>query len=213
MSAFFYKGIPNYSLEGFRAVRSAIDNLSNILHIAELVNTCGHCRIDDYQADFDFAVFTGDFCRALVRKADGFFSMAIPFQVVDDGEAVYFNFDAVGEVVSGLFISVLRNAIVTTGSGLISHEEIICSICDNFGLDISTATRYYDAFASLLADDHGYFRFDDDPINEDGSVHPRYHFDFFYKNSTSIKLGIDRRADIECFYALFDGGREKHYLR
>lgn len=213
MSAFFYKGVPAHRLEGFCAVRSAVDNLSNILQLAELINTCGHCRIDDYQVDFDFVIFSGDFCRALIRKTDGFFSMAIPFQVIDEGEVVYFNFDAIGEPVSGRLISILRNAILTTDGRIISHEEIVCSICDSFGLDVSEATHYYDAFASLIADDHGYFRFDDDPKNEDGKVHPRYHFDFFYKNSSSIKVGIDRHADIECFYSLFDGDREKHYLR
>lgn len=213
MSAFFYRGIPNYRLEGFRAVRSSIDNLSNVLQLAELINTCGHCKVDGYQEDFDFVIFTGDFCRALIKKSDGFFSMSIPFQVVDDGGAIWFNFDAAGEPVSGRLISILRNAILTAGDGVFSHEEIVCSICDSFGVEVSEATHYYDAFASLLADDHGYFRFDDDPYNENGNVHPRYHFDFFYKNSTSIKLGIDKRADIECFYMLFDGGREKHFLR
>ncbi|TBU98771.1 hypothetical protein [Phytopseudomonas dryadis] len=213
MSAFFYKGIPGYCLDGFCAVRSSTDNLSNILHLAELINTRGHCRTADYDPDFDFAIFTGDFCRALVKKRDGFFSMAIPFQLINDGETIYFNFDPAGEAVSGRFISILRNAILTAAHSFISHEEIVCSISDSFGLDISEATHYYDIFASLLADDHGYFRFDDDPDNEDGCIHPRYHFDFFYKNSSSIKLGIDKYADIECFYSLFDGKQKKHYLR
>lgn len=213
MSTFFFKGIPSYRLTGFCAVRDALDNLSNVLHLAELVNTCAHCRIDAYEDGFDFAIFTGDYCRALIRKDDGFFSMALPFQVIDNGETINFNLDSFGEEVSGRFISIIRNAILTAQSGVMSHEEIVCSIADSFGLDISDATNFYDAFAALLADDHGYFRFDDDPKNSNGDIHPRYHFDFFYKNTSAIKIGIDSHADIDFFYGLFDSGRPKHYLR
>jgi hypothetical protein len=213
VSTFFFKGIPNYRLTGFSPVRDALDNLHNVLHLAELINTCSHCRIEAHEAEFDFAIFTGDYCRALIRKDDGFFSMALPFQIIDNGDTISLNFDIFGEEVSGRFISIVRNAILTAKSGVISHEEIVCSIADSFGLDISDATHYYDAFAALITDDHGYFRFDDDSKNANGDIHPRYHFDFFYKNTSTIKIGIDVHADIDCFYDLFDSSRSKHYLR
>ncbi|MFP0198000.1 hypothetical protein ACKJSM_22870 [Pseudomonas sp. PHC1] len=139
--------------------------------------------------------------------------MSIPFQIIDDGYKVCFNCDAIGEEVSGRFISILKNAILTSQGGTHSHEEIICSITDSFGMDVSEAIIYYDAFAAILSDDHGYFRFDDDKKNENGKIHPRYHFDIFYKNSSSIKIGTDAAVDIDCFYSLFDGSLPKHYLR
>jgi hypothetical protein len=212
VSSFFFKGIPQNRLAGFCAVRDTLDNLSNTLHLAELVNTCAHYRIKDYHEQFDFAIFTGDYYRALIRKQDGFFSMTLPFQLIDNGETISFNLDNFGEEVNGRFISIIRNAILTARSGVISHEEIVLSISDSFGLDVSDATHYYDAFAALLAEDHGYLRFDDDLNNANGDIHPRYHFDFFYKNTSSVKIGIDGLADIDCFYNLFDSGRPKHYL-
>ncbi|CAI8957082.1 DUF2326 domain-containing protein [Pseudomonas chlororaphis] len=213
MTAFFFKEVPDYRMDGFVAVRNSFDNLSNILHLAELVNTCGHCKLSAYDEDFDFAIFSGDYCRALIRKSDGFFSMAIPFHIVDEGEKVSFNFDLVGVEVSGSFISIMRNAILTSRQGAPCHDEIVYSIATDFGLDIADALLYYDAFLALIADDHGYFRFDDDPDNENGEIHPRYHFDFFYKNTSSIKIGTDKAVDINCFYSLFDGALPKKYLR
>lgn len=211
MSAFFYTGIPAFKLANFRAVRSALDNLSNILEIADLVNTCDHHMTKSHQNNFDFAIFSGSHCRALIRKSDGYFSMAIPFQIINNEKTLRLNYDEIGEEVSGKLISILRNAI-STSREFISHEEIVCSICDSFGLEVSEATYYYDAFASLLAEDHGYFRFDDDEKNQNGRVHPRFHFDFFFKNSSSVKFGIEKPADIDCFYSLFDSTWEKHYL-
>ncbi|MCQ3024743.1 hypothetical protein NLO74_01770 [Pseudomonas tremae] len=213
MTAFFFKGVPDFRMNDFCAVRDNLDNLENILQLAEMVNTCGHCKISDYEDDFDFVIFSGDYCRALIRKSDGYFSMTIPFQIVDDGSRVYFNYDLIAEEVSGIFISILRNAILTCQGGVHSHEEIICSLVDSFGLSVTEAIPYYDAFATLLMDDHGYFRFDDDPKNENGNIHPRYHFDFFFKNTSSIKIGLDAPVNIECFYSLFDGTVPKHYLR
>lgn len=213
MTAFFFKNIPEYHMRKFCAVRDTLDNLDNLLNLAEIVSTSAHCKLARYEDDFEIAIFSGDYCRALVKKSDGYFSMTIPFQIVDDGGRVYFNHDETKEEVSGRFISIMRNAILTSKEGTHSHEEIICSIADSFGLGVQDAVQYYDTYATLLTDDHGYFRFDDDPDNANGNIHPRYHFDFFFKNTSSIKIGTDAVVDINCFYSLFDGGVPKHYLR
>lgn len=213
MTAFFFREVPEYHMRKFCAVRDTLDNLENIIQLAELINASGHCRIPAYTPDFDVAIFSGEYCRALIRKSDGYFSMTIPFQIIDDGYKVCFNYDAIGEEVSGRFISIIKNAILTSQSGTHSHEEIICSLADSFGLSVAEAIVYYDAYAALLADDHGYFRFDDDPKNANGDIHPRYHFDFFFKNTSSIKIGTDEVVGIDCFYSLFDGGLPKRYLR
>ncbi|WP_084682827.1 hypothetical protein [Perlucidibaca piscinae] len=211
MSIFYYKDIPESRLKGFRPVRSALDNLSNILEIVELVNTCGHHMTTLHQENFDFVIFTGDHCRALVKKPDGFFTMAIPFQAINDGEILRFNCDEVGEEVSGKLLSILKNAI-STSKIQISHEDIIFSFCESFDLEVHEAIYYYDAFASLLSEDHGYFRFDDDEINQNGKIHPRFHFDFFFKNSSSVKIGIERPVDINFFHSLFNRTQDRYFL-
>jgi len=213
MTAFFYKKIPEYQLNEFIAVRDAFDNLSNVINFIEIINTCAHCKLNDYEEDFDLVMFSGEYRRALIKKSDGFFSMAIPFQVLDIGDRISLNLDNFGVEVSGQFISIMRNALETSRKSNFSHEDIVLSLCENFSLELNEAIFYYDAFVSLVSEDHGYFRFDDDLANENGKFHPRYHFDFFCKNSSSIKIGVDKPIDINCFYALFDSNYTKHYLR
>ncbi|USD20202.1 hypothetical protein ACJJIC_16925 [Microbulbifer sp. ANSA002] len=212
MSAFYFKNVPDYRMRGFIAVRDAFDNLRNILQIAEIVNTCPTCLSSHHEADFDFVIFSGSFSRALISKSDGYFSMSIPFQIIDHGEHISFNFDKAGTEVDGQFISIMRNAILTSRDECFSYDDIVHSIHESFGLEIPDATHYYDAYIALLMEDHGYLRFDDDPDREDGNIHPRYHFDFFYKNSSSVKIGIKSAADIDCFHSLFDSSRPKRYL-
>lgn len=213
MTAFFFKEIPPFRMRGFRPVRDVFDNLRNVLHLVEIMNTCGHCKTGGYDAGFDIAVFSGRYNRALVRKTDGFFSMAIPFQIVDHGNTVSYNYDFIGEAVDGQFISIMKNALVTYRDGGASHEDIVISLAESFDLEVGDAILYFDAFVALLADDHGYFRFDDDPHNENAQFHPRYHFDFFFKNTSAVKIGSDDLVDIECFYALFDHTYPKRYLK
>lgn len=214
MSAFFYNGIPSYYMQGFRAVRGTLDNLFNVLQAIEIVNCCQSLMVEPLDRDFDFdlAVFTGDYHRFLIKKDDGYFSMAIPFQVIIESENVSFNSDFLSQKVSGQLISIFKNAISTVNGLHHSHDEVVLSLVDNFNLNFKDALVYYDAFTSLLADDHGYFRFDDDAEHENGHIHPRYHFDIFYKNTSAIKIGCLQHDRLECFYSLVDKNISKKYL-
>lgn len=213
MSKYFYSQLPIYLMKNFCAVRDSLDNLTNVLNVAEIVNTNHHKSAQNGRdQEFDVAIFAGDYRRILIKREGGYFSMAIPFQIIIRGHQLSFNSNSLEEEVSGRFIAIMRNCIQTTKEKAVSHEDIIYSLMENFNLDIPDAMKYFDEFASLIAEDHGYFRFDDDPINENGDFHPRYHFDFFYKNSTSIKIGYDRVAQLNCIYSLFDNSIPKKYL-
>jgi hypothetical protein len=212
MSSYYFSNIPPYHLEKLIAVRDSYDNLLNILQIAEIVNCCSHCRNDNHN-NFDFAVYTGGYARVLVKKELGYFTMTMPFQIIEYDENITFNYNACALPVHAQFISIMRNAVEACRTYGYSHEDIISSLCDNFDLDVRTAVNYCDVFTSLISDDHGYFRFDDDEANAQGNIHPRYHFDFFYRNSTSIKLGVDRNITSSYFLSLFDKSLEKPYLR
>lgn len=212
MRVLYGKGVPHYHIKKFRAVRSSEDNLHNILNIIEAVEIYPGLISENYCHDFDFCLFLGGVTRALVRKEDGLFSMSIPFQVVDEGERFFFNDNFLKEKVDGKLISILRNAIEVVRTDGKMHEDVILSISESFSLELHEATRYCDAFFVAISEDSGYFRFDDDPDNEDGDIHPRLHFDFFYSRSGSIKMGIDASPDFETLCSLFLPGENRPYL-
>lgn len=139
--------------------------------------------------------------------------MAMPFQILDFDQQIAFNIDFYDQNVEGYFISLMRNAIKSTRNKQISFDDIVFSLHQDFELPIDSSIRYANIFIHLMSEDHGYFRFDDDPANQNGDYHPRYHFDFFCKNSTAVKIGTDVHVDIDCFYSLFDNTHTKHYLR
>lgn len=214
MTVLFFKDIASFRMNRFKAIRSTLDNFSNVLEVVDIINACSPEQMTGDENNFDIALFTGDQSRILVKKSDGYFSMAIPFQIVNNGESISFVCHQIEEEVSGFFTSLMKNAINTSEGKLVSQENIIFSLADSFGLDFSEAIKYSEIFSTLISDDHGYFRFDDDPDPKrmNGDIHPRYHFDIFFKDTSSIKIGYDRHADINSFYSLFDRNKPKEYL-
>ena len=171
MTVLFFKDIASFRMNRFKAIRSTLDNFSNVLEVVDIINACSPEQMTGDENNFDIALFTGDQSRILVKKNDGYFSMAIPFQIVNNGEGISFVCHQIEEEVSGYFTSLMKNAINTSEGKLVSQENIIFSLTDSFGLDFSEAIKYSEAFSTLISDDHGYFRFDDDPdpsrMNED----------------------------------------------
>lgn len=212
MSAFLYKDLPEHYTKKLRAVRDPLDNLFNILVIIEAINSCPDCQVQQDNELFDIAVYTREFNRFFIKKSDGYFSMSNPFQVIIDNGDISFNCDLMEAPVSGIFIAVMRNIIQTIKSSLHSHDEVIISLVDDLSLTMDDAEIYYDTFSSLISEDHGYFRFDDDPDRENKDIHPRYHFDIFYKDSAAIKIGYGKFSELECFLSLADKNKPKKYL-
>lgn len=194
------------------AVREPVDNLWNVLVVVEAINCDPYYSPTADDNNFDLALFTQNCQRFLVKKADGYFSMSNPFHVIVQGDVISFNCDQLQERVGGMLVSILKNAITTFKHDGHSHENIIVSLSENFGLDIQESIRYYDTFASLISEEHGYFRFDDDDVNANGHIHPRYHFDIFCTNSSALKVGTTRVDEIDYFLSLADKTVEKKYL-
>ncbi len=211
MSIYLFENIPDYHLSGFVPVRNSYDNFLNILNFVETINSCNHCRTDN-EEQADLAIFTECSARILIKKEFGFFTMHLPFQIIDHIENVSFNYDECNMPVTSIFISIMRNCVKACRDYGYSHEDILESIMANYSVNFREAVNYCDIFTNLITEDHGYFRFDDDEDHENGRIHPRYHFDFYYKNSSSIKIGIERNISFNFFKNLFDHEIERPYV-
>lgn len=211
MSLYLFNNVPAQYLDKFCAVRDAFSNLENLLVTAEIVNSC-HESWNKKTSDFDLLISTGTHKRILVKKPDGFFTMNLPFQVIEYETNIFFNYNAYALPVNYEFISRCRNIITTCENGNFSHETIAIEQYENFDRNWEQATLYSDAISSLLLSDHGYFRFDDDLANANGKIHPRYHFDFFCNNSTNVKIGTNVRINDGFFLDLLDVSKDRPYL-
>jgi len=215
MSKYFYRGISRHYMNKFVAVRKPYDVLHNIINIMEISSLYKKKEAND-EDDYNILITTGVCNRILVRnvKLDGFSSMHLPFQVNDDGDYISFTDKVSGIDVDGVFMSCAKNIIDFLSLNSFSYDDIVLNLHESFGSSFTfeESVKYADTIISLLINDHGYFRFDDDEKNENGRIHPRYHLDFFCNNSTNIKIGSRVELKSVFFVDLFDISKNRPYL-
>lgn len=99
--------------------------------------------------------------------------------------------------------------IFTASNGIVNEDE--------FFEVISDAEEYRSSLASivreLLTYESGYVRFDNDPDNEDGEVHPLNHIDVFFSQSSTFKLGLDNQIDHSDLIDILDRRTQCHFVR
>ena len=68
-------------------------------------------------------------------------------------------------------------------------------------------------FLDLLVFEPAYIRFDEDAKRQDGDIHPLYHFDIFYSNAPSLKIGSKAKIDFDEFNRMLEkNGQSCKYL-
>ena len=70
-----------------------------------------------------------------------------------------------------------------------------------------------DIFLDLLVFEPAYIRFDEDAKRQDGDIHPLYHFDIFYSNAPSLKIGSKAKINFDEFNRILEkNGQSCKYL-
>lgn len=64
----------------------------------------------------------------------------------------------------------------------------------------------------LLLWEEGYIRYDDDPANVKGAVHPRFHLDVFYSSAATFKLGLKQSIEHTVFADILNINTDCRFL-
>ncbi len=68
-------------------------------------------------------------------------------------------------------------------------------------------------YLELLILEDGYIRFEEDETREHPKIHPRFHFDIFYTNGATFKLGASNKTTLSSFIDLLNLKTECFYLQ
>ena len=91
-------------------------------------------------------------------------------------------------------------------------EDIVKTDLDMITSD-NLINEVLDIFLDLLVFEPAYIRFDEDAKRQDGDIHPLYHFDIFYSNAPSLKIGSKAKIDFEEFNRMLGkNGQSCKYL-
>lgn len=136
------------------------------------------------------------------------YSLAFPF-FVSEKEGVFsfksHSHSSIDHRVTSDLLSLLEAPRVFSSSEVLEFAESVDDIAQ-FDFQI------WALFRDLLMSEEGYIRYDYDEKHQNGHYHPINHFDVFFSNSSTFKLGLRSRTDIDAFIDLLDGNTECHYV-
>ena len=125
-----------------------------------------------------------------------FISIQFPFDIIKVSNGLRFKFKGIN----------VDSKVVSDGLSLLTQLEDkypdIRQILDSDNENIDNDT--YDILGSLSLLDFGYPRFDYDPKNEKGDIHPLHHLDINYSKYGTFKIKLPNRITMQHFEDIFD---------
>lgn len=199
--------IDSYQAEWiFSPIRSKFDSLRILLKTVKLLlvnNQPGQTT-----GAGEITLIISKMSRIFFISEGKIFSIAFPFFVTcTDGIFAlksYNNFE-INSKVSSEILSLLENSDITDSNEILSFVEPIFDVCD-------TNPELWSLFKSLMLHEDGYIRYDIDEAHQNKHLHPLNHFDVFYSNNVTFKLGLKDRIKHTDFLDMLMHDTNCHYV-
>jgi hypothetical protein len=137
-----------------------------------------------------------------------YYSIIFPFFVVFQENKYNFSFKNMIEIDTFLIsniISIIKCDDFKANCSL----DFVSPICD---YEDNCDENFWLFLRELLLMEDGYIRYDYDENNQDEHSHPLNHYDIFYSNSTTFKIGLKDRLSKEEFIDLLNVNTNCKYL-
>lgn len=147
--------------------------------------------------------------RVIYEIENKIFSIGFPFFITKE-EEVYkvYEKDSRLEINSKIISIIIKllNENLFEEEDVMDFFEKLCDVEEE--IDI-----VWKILKKLLLFECGYLRADYDEEGENGTSHPLNHYDFYYTNSNTLKLGLDTRIELRKFIDLLDITTSCHYIK
>ena len=158
-------------------------------------------QIEDVNSSGKIVLVVDKMSRLFFFKEDKFFSINFPFYVSNDSSFFSFKYKNICDIDS----SIVSNVVSTLNC---KEFDAHCSLdfFDPISNQESINNNFWTFFKDLLLMETGYIRYDHDITTynkfkdqDREHEHPLHHFDVFYSNNTTFKIGLFESLDEEGF--------------
>ncbi|EKK9992471.1 TPA: hypothetical protein ACMDQ8_003153 [Vibrio parahaemolyticus] len=153
-------------------------------------------------------IIVDDMNRFIYQSDDKVFSIRSPFNVMEkDGELSFYtpHIAEINSAVSSRVIALLSDDRFDSPNSLDFLEAIEEAFCS----DVDETWAF---ILDLMSFEDGYLRFDHDPDNEDGRLHPLTHLDICYTTASTYKIGTYLKPCVHYLTKLLQVNDESLYL-
>lgn len=134
------------------------------------------------------------------------FSIRFPFFVREDED---------GLSISSVYVENIDSRVTSSVISIFSSEfdfPDILDFAEYIDTSANTDKQIWHLVRELFFFEDGYIRFDHDPENVNGEIHPLNHFDIFYTDQCSFKVGTHKKLSVEDMIDVLDRETPCRYL-
>ena len=144
--------------------------------------------------------------RLIYKTTTRLFSINFPFTLIenDDDIEIRLHNNKIDSRVCSLLIGLMDEEHA-------NMEELLEKIYED--VPSFWVKEIIEILSELNKTDSGYVRFDNDPENENGGKHPKFHLDFFFDTATNVKVGLTEQISLKQFTDILDLSNNCWYLK
>ncbi|MBB3261194.1 hypothetical protein F4827_006103 [Paraburkholderia bannensis] len=206
----FDLAIDKYQAEElFSAVRSKKDVIVLWMQAIKMFLANQPAENDKKIADLSIVVRSMSRLFCELNNGDKIFSVAFPFNSKSvEGRLEFSSREGV------LIDSRVSSQVLTLiqGNGIfdcLDFNDFIDPIFDAADVD----NNLWGLIRELMLVEDAYLRYDNDPDQVNGHIHPLHHIDMYYSSSGSFKIGLDQQIDKASLIGILSTETDCHYLR
>jgi len=143
--------------------------------------------------------------RLFIESKEKSYSIAFPFLVDDDFNFYTNRIGSIDNQVTSDVISILNDDIFIVGNSMYDFMDGLSEFTDR-------NHEFWDFLLQLFLMEDGYVRLDHDPKRADPVMHPEHHFDIFYSQGSSWKIGLKDKLSLTGFIDCIDSNKNCHYI-
>lgn len=147
------------------------------------------------------------FSQKLPSAENKHFSFQFPFKIEQNANNYTLKtFSQATDIQSAhiqVILSLLDKGILSESRGVYGIQLEFCELVENTLEELFLSKKLVEDLDDILLElflfEPSYIRFDEDKKNANGKIHPLFHFDIFYSQQTTLKLGLSKLYDLDYF--------------
>ena len=182
----------------FKPIRTKLDAINLLMRVIKIMLTYQEPAPTQIAGHFDLNVDA--MSRLFFISENKFYSINFPFRVIGELGSFRFYNHHHQDINSKCTSSILG---FINEDGIFNEPDVLdfaTPVVDSSSTDVDL----WALLRELLLWEEGYIRYDDDPKNDKGDLHPRYHLDVFYSSAATFKLGLRKSIEHAAFTDILD---------
>ena len=136
-----------------------------------------------------------------------YFSISFPFNVIENN-GIKFSSKQISDIDNEITSEIVSLLKCNEGNSINCIYEFIEPL-----LEFTSKNEYIGTLINeLIFNEDGYLRYDCDEIHQNAKIHPLHHYDIFYSNHSTFKIGLTDNIEHEKIIDLVNINTDCHFI-